>query len=301
MLEARAFEPQFLERLDRLVLGIRRARALRPGSRTLGRMRGAGLELESFKDYVEGDDLRFLDWSALARLDDLFIRTYRPEREVEVSILIDASASMDLPRGDDKFGLARALGAALAYVAMSDHDAVRLVGFGMRRGAMKLSATPFFRRRESFPGFKPFLTALTCAGDTRLAAAAGELLLERRPRGLAIVISDFLVSPLDYEQALDRLIAAHHEVKVVHVLGGREASGDYPPGLYRIRDSETGELREVVFGAETAAACRARAERLSARVRAFCDSRSIAYIPAFGAGRFEEIVERDFPRLGIVR
>ena len=98
MLEARAFEPEFLRRLDGLVLGVQRARTVRDGQRTLGRVQGLGIEPESFKEYTEGDDLRFLDWNAFARLDDLTIRTFRAERQVEVTILVDASASMGLPR-----------------------------------------------------------------------------------------------------------------------------------------------------------------------------------------------------------
>jgi uncharacterized protein (DUF58 family) len=301
MLEARAFEPDFLRRLDRLVLGIHRARATRGGGRTLGRVQGAGLELERFKDYAEGDDLRFLDWNALARLDNLFIRTYRPEREVEVTVFIDTSASMGLPKRDDKLGLALALGAALVYVAMSDNNAARLVTFALRRRAAALRATPFHRRRESYPSFKPFVTGLEANGETRLAAASGELLLERRPRGVVILVSDFLVGPLDYEEALNRLIAGGHEVKVVHVMGERESSGSYPAGLYRVRDCETGELREIALGPQATEACRSRVEQISSRLRQFCTSREIAYARAFGASRMEQIIESEFPRLGLVR
>ena len=53
--------------------------------------------------------------------------------------------------------------------------------------------------------FKSFVTAMGCAGETRLGAAAGELLLERRARGVVIVISDFLVGGVDYEEALGRV------------------------------------------------------------------------------------------------
>ena len=119
----------------------------RAGRRTLGRVQGCGLEFENFREYSEGDDLRFLDWNTLARHDQLVIRTFRPEREIEVTTLIDTSASMGLPAGDDKFGLALALGAALTYVAMSDNHAGAAGRFRDARGAMKLSATDFHRRQ----------------------------------------------------------------------------------------------------------------------------------------------------------
>jgi uncharacterized protein (DUF58 family) len=275
---------------------------VREGRRALGRVQGLGIEPESFKEYTEGDDLRFLDWNAFARLDDLTIRTFRAEREIEVTILVDASASMGLPRDDDKLGMALALAASLAYVAMASNDAVRLGAFTTARGgAARVETTPLHRRRETYPAFRPFVTGVRCGGDTRMAEAVGRLLLERRRAGTVIVISDFLVSAGEYEQTLRRLLGARHEVKVVHVLGDRESTGTYPPGHYRVRDSETGELCEVTLGASAGEACRRRVERLSADLGAFCAANGIVYAPAFGASRFNDVVMREFPRLGVVR
>jgi uncharacterized protein (DUF58 family) len=302
MLEARAFEPDFLRRLDGLVLGVQRARTVRAGRRTLGRVQGLGIEPENFKEYTEGDDLRFLDWNAFARLDDLMIRTFRAEREVEVTIVVDASASMEVPHEDDKLGLALGLAAALAYVAMANNDAVRLATFTTNRmGAVRLHSTPFHRRRELYPAFRPFVTAVRCGGETRMAEVMGRLLLDRRPAGVVILISDFLVSASEYEQALRGLLSARHEVKVVHVLGEREASGNYPSGNYRLRDSESGEICEVALGPSAAEACRRRAERLAAALAEFCAAHGIVYARAFGTRHFDEIVMREFPRLGVVR
>ena len=301
MLEARAFEPEFLRKLDRLVLGIKRARTVRAGQRTLGRVQGLGIEPENFRDYAEGDDLRFLDWNALARLDELTIRTYRAERQVEITMLVDVSASMAYPESDDKLGLALALASALAYVGMSDNDAVRLATFSMRRGAMRLETTPFRRRRETYLDFRPFVAGLKSGGETRLAAGVERLLHQRRPSGLVILISDFLVNQTEYEDALTRLVAARNEVKVVHVMGEMEASGEYPPGLYRVRDAETGETRETVLGPESAGKVRRRVEQIGARLREFCTSHGIVYTQAFGVRSLDTFMERELPALGVVR
>ncbi|HTJ08584.1 MAG TPA: DUF58 domain-containing protein [Candidatus Binataceae bacterium] len=302
MLEARAFEPGFLRRLDGLVLGVQRSRTVREGRRMLGRVQGLGIEPESFKEYTEGDDLRFLDWNAFARLDDLTIRTFRAEREIEVTILVDASASMGLPREDDKLGFALGLAASLAYVAMASNDAVRIGAFtAARGGAVRLETSALHRRRETYPAFRTFVSAVRAGGATQMSEAVGRLLLERRPAGTVILISDFLVSASQYEQALRGLLRARHVVKVIHVLGDRERSGDYPPGHYRVRDAETGELCEVTLGAAAAENCRRRVERLSSEVAEFCAANAISYAPAFGASHFDDIVMREFPRLGIVR
>jgi uncharacterized protein (DUF58 family) len=301
MLEARAFEPEYLRKLDRLVLGIKRARTVRTGQRALGRIQGLGIEPENFKEYAPGDDLRFLDWNAFARLDELMLRTYRADRQVEVTALVDASASMGLPEHDDKLGLALAIGASLAYIGMADNDAVRIGAFAMHRGSMKLEATPFHRRRESYLNFKPFVASVRAGGETRLGNAVDELLLQRRPAGTVVVISDFLVSAGDVEDALKRLVAARHDVKVIHVMGEQESSGSYPTGLYRIRDAETGEVRETMLGPAAVAALRHKVERIAARIRELCTTHAINYAQAFGAGNLESFMERELPLLGIVR
>jgi uncharacterized protein (DUF58 family) len=208
---------------------------------------------------------------------------------------------MGLPREDDKLGLALALGASLAYVAMASNDAVRLGAFATSRGTVRLDTSTLHRRRETYPDFRGFIESVRAAGTTRMAEGIGRLLLERRPAGMVVLISDFLVSAGEYEQALSSLLRARHEVKVVHVLGDREASGSYPPGHYRVRDSETGDLYEVTIGAHTAEICRNRAERLSRQVATFCGAKGITYARAFGANNFDEIVMREFPRLGVIR
>jgi len=301
MLETRAFEPELIQRLDGLILGTKRARTIRAGQRNIGRVHGGGIEVENFRQYAEGDDLRFLDWNAFARLDHLAIRTFRADRQVELTVMVDASASMAIPERDDKLGLALALGAGLAYIAMGENDPVRLVAFAHRRGGQTLESTPFHRRRESYIGFRPFVTAIRCGGETRLAAAVGELLLERRQPGILIVISDFLVSPGDYEDALGQLLAARHEVKVIHVMGDREAAGTYPPpGAYRARDCESGEMREVMIGPREAETCRQRVELHADGLRDFCNPRGIAYARAFGASQLDAIIAQEFPRLGVI-
>jgi uncharacterized protein (DUF58 family) len=300
MLANRAFDPGFLERLDALLLSTKRARTVRAGRRTVGRVLGSGLEPENFREYSTGDDLRFLDWNTFARLDDLTIRTFRAERQVELTVLIDASASMGVPQADDKLAMAVVLGAALAYIGMAENDSVRMAAFGLAGRAAQLQTTRFQQRRESFFGFRPFVNGLKPAGETHLAAAASELLRAPTRPGIIILISDFLVSPSDYEDALAQLVGARNEVKAVHVMGDRECVGAYPPGAYRVRDCETGELREVTFGPRESEICRQRVEDHASALSSFCDRHGIVYSRAFGASNLDTIVNREFPRLGVI-
>jgi uncharacterized protein (DUF58 family) len=300
MLEARAFEPDFLRRLDRLVLGVRRARMQRSGERRLGRMRGTSIELKDYKAYAEGDDLRMLDWNALARLDDLLIRNTREERQIEVSVLVDASASMAVPQEDDKFGLAMALAAALAYVAMTCHDAARLAAFSARRGGVQLMSSTAQSRRELYPDFLSFVRSINCRGRVQLHDGVAKFMLDRHPRGVLILVSDFLVPTSDYQRALEGLLAGGHEVKVVHVMGDSEVSGSYSGGFYRVRDSESGEVREVTLNGQTLEAYRRRVASLAEALHQYCNRRAIAYVAAFGARNLDSIITGEFPKLGLI-
>jgi uncharacterized protein (DUF58 family) len=300
MLATRAFDPEFLERLNALVLGTKRARTVRAGRRTVGRVLGSGIEPENFRDYAAGDDLRYLDWNAFARLDDLTIRTYRAERQTELTIFIDASASMGVPEADDKLGLAIVLGAALCYVGMGENDSVRLVAFDGRGRAPRLQMTPLRQRRESFFALRPFVLGLKSGGDAALSAAVAQFLLTPHHAGIVILLSDFLVSPVDYEDALSRLVAARHEVKAVHVMGDRECVGAYPPGAYRVRDCETGEMREVTFGVQASEVCRRRLQQHAERLSSFCAGHGIVYSRAFGSSNLNAIISQEFPRLGVI-
>src|SRR5215813_10896858 len=128
---AAVLSPDFLRKLDRLHLMVRRSLSTRPGNTPMPRgAQGSGIELESYKAYDPGDDLRHLDWNAYGRLDQLLIKTFRAEREAPLHLFADVSASMAVPVTDNKIGFALGLAVSLAYVSMRNNDPVRIVGIG---------------------------------------------------------------------------------------------------------------------------------------------------------------------------
>ena len=62
---------------------------------------GAGHEFDSLREYVRGDDVRTIDWRASARATDLIVRTYRPERDRRVVVVLDASRASAVRVGDE--------------------------------------------------------------------------------------------------------------------------------------------------------------------------------------------------------
>jgi uncharacterized protein (DUF58 family) len=84
--------------------------------RTSVLIRGQGTEFDSLRDYVRGDDVRSIDWRATARRQDLMVRTWRPERDRRVVIVVDSGRTSaarigDEPRLDTAFESSLLLGA----------------------------------------------------------------------------------------------------------------------------------------------------------------------------------------------
>src|SRR6266568_2303382 len=106
--------PELLRRLEQFqLLATRRAKSSAKGERR-SRARGQSVEFADHRNYVQGDDFRYLDWNLYGRLDRFFLKLYEEERELPVRIFLDASASMAFGE-PTKFQLARQLAAAMGY------------------------------------------------------------------------------------------------------------------------------------------------------------------------------------------
>lgn len=123
-------------------LGSRLARLRELDGRTSVMIRGQGTEFDSLREYVRGDDVRSIDWRATARRQDLMVRTWRPERDRRVVIVIDtgrtaAARVEDEPRLDTAFEAAL----LLAALASGAGDRVDVLAFDRRRRARVRAAS----------------------------------------------------------------------------------------------------------------------------------------------------------------
>src|SRR5213079_3215321 len=119
---------ELLRQLEQFqLLAARRAKSSAGGERR-SRARGQSVEFADYRNYVAGDDLRYLDWNLYGRLEKLFLKLYEEERELPVRIFLDCSEPMNFgnPR---KFDFARQVAAAIGYVALCGFDRVTIVPF----------------------------------------------------------------------------------------------------------------------------------------------------------------------------
>jgi uncharacterized protein (DUF58 family) len=118
---------------------LRRLRELDGNSSV--QIRGGGTEFDSLRDYVGGDDVRSIDWRATARRRDLVVRTWRPERDRRVVIVLDTSRTAAARIGDEP-RLDTGIEAALLLAVLARHggDRVDFLAFDRRLRARVRSA-----------------------------------------------------------------------------------------------------------------------------------------------------------------
>src|SRR5437868_15054777 len=121
-------DPDFLARLEQLELVSRKIFLGRLKGERRSKRKGQSVEFADYKNYVVGDDLRFLDWNLFARLDRLFIRLFLEEEDLHVHVLIDNSLSMDFGT-PTKLRFAKQLAAALGFVGLVNQDRVMVEAF----------------------------------------------------------------------------------------------------------------------------------------------------------------------------
>src|SRR6266699_4423526 len=296
--------PELLRRLEQFqLLAARRAKSSTKGERR-SRARGQSVEFADYRNYVYGDDFRYLDWNLYGRLERLFLKLYEEERELPVRIFLDASESMSFgePR---KFDFARQVAAAIGYVALSGFDRVSVVPFpaldsiaarvedNLQPATFNLElaarvALRSVRGKKSAIQFFQNLSRLTARGPANLNQALRRGALEARQAGLAVVLSDFL-DPAGYEPGLSALVGRGFQVDAVQILAPDELN----PATYgdlRLVDAETGAMQEVTFGRYRLKAYQRTVRNFCQRLREFCTGRGINFFTASSDTPLEQLL-----------
>jgi len=292
--------PELLRRLEQFqLLAARRSKSSAKGERR-SKARGQSVEFADFRNYVAGDDFRYLDWNLYGRLDKLFLKLYEEERELPVRIFLDASESMTFGV-PPKFDFARQVAAAVGYVALCGFDRVTVHIFpeldpaAPNVDAAALSAEMAargglraVRGRKSSLQFFQNLSNVTARGGADLNEGLRRGALASRQTGVAVVLSDFL-DPSGYESGLNALIGRGFQVNAIQILAPEELN----PGTYgdlRLVDSETGGMQEVTFGKYRLKAYQQTVQNYCQRLREFCQTRGMSFFSVGSDTSLEQLL-----------
>jgi uncharacterized protein (DUF58 family) len=240
----------------------------------LGRASGSSLEFQDRRPYQPGDDVRHVDWRALARTDQLVVRLWREEVLARVEILVDTSRSMAID--ERKAQLAVDLAALLANCAREDGAQVVLVALGS--APRPVSLDELARDGLELDDRTPFDAALRAAGSLQ------------RQGAVCVVLGDFLF-PHDPRALVRGLATRAGALAFVQVL----AAGESAPRAgvaQRLVDCESEEMLDLVLDSPTVARYRARLQNLVDGLESEC-RRARAHFASLVAEESLEVLARE--------
>lgn len=200
--------------------------------------RGQGLDFDDFREYMPGDEPRFIDWKVTARTGVPYVRRFHEEREQVLLLCVDVSASMNYAgagQADTKREYAALLAAVLAYSAARNGDKVGLLLFGCRPNRY---LRPDKGMRQCLRIINEILTAPTDGPDDTAEAVSDTVLRSQRKPAMVFLVSDFLMPP--DKQAMGRL-SFRHELVPVRVNDAAELQLPAAGRVY-VQNAETGGL-----------------------------------------------------------
>jgi uncharacterized protein (DUF58 family) len=205
-----------MRKLDTFVL---RARSVVESSRIgmhASPLKGSSVEFADHRQYVKGDNLRYMDWKVFARTDRYYIKQFEEETSLRVQVIIDGSGSMEYA-GEDrmtKYDYACRLAAAVAYIVTRQQDSLGLTIYDneIRSHLPTRSGTRHLR------AFLERLAENRPRGRTDTGLALHSLAEMIHRRALIVLLSDLLDDPEAVFGAVAHFRKKMHDVIVIQIL-----------------------------------------------------------------------------------
>ena len=248
----------------------------------LGRASGSSLEFQDRRSYEVGDDVRHVDWRALARSDQLVVRLWREEVLPRVEILIDASRSMAIDAR--KAQLAADLAALLAHGAHEDGAQAILIALGAV--PRQVSLDELARDGLEFDDRTPFEAALRSASGLQ------------RHGAVCVVLGDFLF-PHDARSLVRSLAAKAGALAFVQVLSPDERA-PRAGVAHRLVDCENEQTLDLVLDEPTVRRYRARLQNLVDGLESECRRAGARFASLVAEGSLESLAREHLAPLGLL-
>jgi uncharacterized protein (DUF58 family) len=196
--------------------------------------KGRGMSFSEVREYIPGDDVKFIDWNVTARFSHPFVKVFEEERELIVLLLVDIStSSLFGSQKRSKRDLITEIAAVLSFSATTNNDKVGVIFFSDKVEKYippKKGKSHILRIIRELIALEPKDT-----GATDVGVALQFLNNVLKKRTIAFLLSDFVSNP--YETPL-QLAARRHDLVGFHVYDRYDA--EMPSaGLLEVMDAET--------------------------------------------------------------
>lgn len=286
--------PELLAQLERLELVTRKIFRGRLKGERRSKRRGQSVEFADFRNYVAGDDLRFIDWNMYARLDKLFLKVFLEEEDLHFHALIDTSSSMDF--GDpSKLHYAKQLAASLGFIGLCRGDRVKIDTFSQPLS----KPSPMLRGRANLWRMMKQLEDIQPGDNTPLEEGVRNFCLRNSGKGILILLTD-MMDKSGYESGLRYLLAQDLDVYVIHILSAEEIEPDVKGDL-RLVDCEDADVTEITVSKPLLDRYQRTLAAYLEGAREFCTRRGIHYLMANTEIPVDQLVSSYLRKRGLVR
>ena len=290
---------EFFSRLETLALNLRADLNGYFGGKHFVRSYGQTVEFADYREYQLGDDIRRIDWNLFSRFEKYFIRLFTDERQMDVQIFLDCSASMG-KENRTKAEYAVSVAAALGFLSVHNMDKVsfKLIKedavedpFGTIIG--KIS---FFRAIS-------LLENLNFSDDADISQAVSSCANTGSNNGLSVIISDFLTRK-DWKKAVDYLTYKKRQVLAIQLLSPEEEEPTYS-GRVSLIDVESGDLADprnmkLRITRSLQLAYQEALKDMKADIKSFCASRGADFISVTTDKPVERMLFGELLKAGIM-
>ena len=290
---------QFFSRLETLALNLKTDLAGYFGGKHLVKTYGQTVEFSDYREYQLGDDIRRIDWYLYSRFAKYFVKLFTDERQMQVQIFLDCSASMG-KENPQKAAYSAATAAALGFLAVHNMDKVSL--YLMKEN---VAENPFgtIIGKNSFFRAVSVLDNMQFSEDTDIEACIMGCPNIGSNNGLTVIVSDFFTES-NWKKAVDYLCYKHKQVLLVQVLAPEEVDPAYD-GRVNLIDSESVDLSDTknMKIRITPAMRKAYAEALSdfkKDIKTFSSKRGADYVSVCSDTPIERMLFGELLKVGIM-
>ena len=292
---------QFTSLLTNEQLAIVERLRLNPTRRFTNRARGEHLhgkggsstDFADYRNYVAGDDVRFVDWNIFSRLHRPYLKQFRQEEEMHLVVLVDASSSMAF---EGKIDLAKQLASAFAIMGLFATERVSAYVFNQIEGRLEFTG-PDVGRGNMRKVFN-FLERIEAGGDAPLENGVDMLLKRHSGRGVIAVLSDFLTFG-DLRRSFNALLSRGMEIFGVQILGPTEIDPQVSADL-RLVDCESQATLDISAAGDLASLYQEYRHAYARHLEVLCRQRNGRFMSVSAADSFDDVVFDQMRRKGWV-
>lgn len=290
---------EFFSRLETLALNLRANLLGFFGGKHLVKTYGQTVEFADYREYMLGDDIRRIDWNLYSRFEKYFIKLFTDERQMDVQIYLDCSASMgkDNPK---KANYAISVAAAIGFLAVHNMDKV---SFKLIKGERAEDPYGTLVGKKSFFNAISNLEGIEFGGDANISAAVTGCPNTGTNDGLTVIISDFFTEN-EWKKAVDYLAYKRRQVLLIQVLTTEEADPVYS-GRVNLVDSESEDLADprnmkLRITRSMQLAYEEAMKDFMADIKDFCVSRGADFISVNSDQPIEKMLFGELLKVGIM-